>query len=151
VWIEAVAEMQGVEDHELWPSVLAGQANVAWQRGDPDAALALGLRAVEAEPRGREVIDHVAHYAVYVAAAFRGDHALRDEHLDRAVELSHASSQLTLEAVYGAASAIFKLMDGRLEDAHTSARCDLQCVGRMLASARRSAPGYRSDRRFVGL
>ena len=125
-WVNAVADVPQAERHALWPSVLAGRAWTAFERGDLEAALDLGLLALSVEADHGPIVDDFAHFAIYSAAHFARDQELADRHLELAMENARRSGRLTLESVCGATYATFNLTAARPTEALAAARAARQ-------------------------
>ncbi len=112
VWIDTVGALAGAADSELCPSILAGRAIAAWNRGELQTARDLGLAAIAAEAPGEANIDYFAEFAVGAALAFLGpsELPLAGVYWDRMLQRSRDDGRLTLEAMFTANQATFATM-----------------------------------------
>jgi hypothetical protein len=121
LWAETARRLPGAPQSRWWPSLLAGGALAAWDRGELETALTLGRRALAAETGHEPIVDHCAHHAIYLAAHFLNRREVAVEHLDDVLELTRAENRTVLEAMYRGSAANFHIGSGRYEEARRSA------------------------------
>ena len=122
LWVQTVAAMPGAAESPLWSSVLAGCAWAAWESGQMQPALDLGLTALAAERPGRPNLDYMAEFAIMSAHVFLGQLDLAEEYLDRAVAGARADGLATVEAAFWSSYAIIRSSAEHYDDALAEAR-----------------------------
>lgn len=100
LWVQTVAAMPGAAGSPMWSSVLAGCAWAAWESGQMQPALDLGLAALAAERPGHPNLDYMAELAIMSAHTFMGHLGLDEEYLDRAIAGARADGLATVEAAF---------------------------------------------------